>query len=145
MTTRKECEDQVEIGRVLTNQWWAKLERNLYQALREEGKTVSKNSMDKIIQILGRFGDFTEVEKNWAPGGFCYLYLRSANFDAELDDLREIENIDKEAGWFMGEEKLEEWIFAWKCLNIILNEKVRLKNILNLKNFKSEKNCAIAG
>ena len=101
-----------------------KLEENLYKGLEEEGKTISKPSMQKVVEILGEFGDFTDQEKNWYWDGFAYLFIRSANLEAELDPLLEIVKIDKEVGWYMGSDDLSDYIFAWKCLKIILNEKV---------------------
>ena len=79
--------------------------------------------MKKVVEILSEFGDFTE-EYYWGFG-FCWLYLRGANLNAEWNQLSKIIKIDSDVGWFMGREKLEEFIFAWKALKIINNQEVK--------------------
>ena len=102
-----------------------KLERNLYKGLEEEGKTISKSSMKKVVEILGEFDDFTGRVRGWQKFGFSFLYLRGANLNAEWNQLSKIIKIDSEVGWFMGREKLEEWIFLSKALKIINNQEVK--------------------
>jgi len=110
---------------MLTNQQRVILEQNLFEGLEREGRMycISGSSMKKVVEIFAKFDDYTK--KTYWPHGFCRLYLKSANLDANLTDLLEIRKIDEEVGWFMGREELEKWIFAFKTVKIILNEEVK--------------------
>jgi len=108
-----------------TNQQLVELERNLYEGLERKQKTVSEISMKKVVDILAQFDDSTD-DTYW-PMGFSYLYLKSANLEADLTDLLALRKIDGEIGWCMTPEKFEEKIFLFKAVKIISYENVRIK------------------
>ena len=89
---------------MLTNQERVILEQNLYKELEKQGKIISESWMKIVVEIFAKFEDLTSInltnDAYWSYG-FCYLYLQSANLEADLTDLLEIRKVDEQVGWLM--------------------------------------------
>ena len=104
------------------------LEYEFGEGLKREGKTATPELLQAAIHIFPTTKpvewEHEDVEY-WSELGFSYLYLVTQSIEAELPSLLELVRIDKEIGWYAGQECLEIYIFRYKAIKIIDAAEVR--------------------
>jgi len=86
------------------------LNRKINNLLSDEEKTISPETQQTIVEILKPFS--TDIEEFETP--FSTMYIKTATFSTEKENLEKLENIDAEFGWETRTEKL----MAEYCPNI---------------------------
>ena len=100
------------------------LKQKLEKPVLDRKKTISENDLNKVAEIIEPFYDEVDWTDDWADYGFCELYLKSANLEANLESVMALAQVDRNVGWFMCDLALENTIFLYKAKNIILDEPV---------------------
>ena len=111
----------------MTNAEKEEMKENLKKGIEKIGKEISENDLSKVVEILEPFRQNINWECGWEKFGFYKLYLIIANLEAESEKLFEIVKCDKVIGWYAGDRNIELGIFRHKCVNIILDQKVKIK------------------
>ena len=99
------------------------LERHLKNEVSNRGKSISKNDLKEVSDILTPYYD--EIDWSFEWSSFCKLFLRFANLKATLGPLMKLKIIDRSVGWYMGDVWLERLIFRFKAIRLICNKSVK--------------------
>ena len=95
----------------------------------DEQISIDDADLTKVANIMAKYYKSAGPENTNKPREetFGNIYLQISNFEANLDELLLVTEIDKKIGWYINDRDLQRTIFQYKCIKIINDQKVKIK------------------